>query len=652
MLQKLVSFTVTGGYRPSTSLGGPDVRPDTLYKGSGFFVRPGGRLTPIKGAAQIAAVNIGARIYALDQYRGEIAGGLVSSRLPKASLVRYQGSALFFLSENTSQQVYINESTTTPYTLTGVTTSATAGKLRVALLSSTTYTAYDAGIDPPQSIGTVSTEAGGSKSMDGVVSIVACARRLITDSTSNPTPASVQTLTAAGNNRIRVVLPALASGTDAWIYAGTEWGRGNFGPWKTIREVRYTIEGSIGATNGAPGLVGTSTRFLRDLRAGDLVTISGADYTILSVTSDTVATLSSNFAGSTASYTGTMKQIVLDWRNGELLELVEFDNDTPPLLDGLMLFNNVPFGWKGNVLYPSKIGNPESFPRALARSTQSGADIVYALAGDGRIYLMTTNGLEVVTFTQSDTDPFLIRQVWAFGFTSPTQAIVAEGTLYAAVGTSTGVKIVRTRVDDSPDLEFSANVETDMMSWNLLNVVMGLDPTNGAVIAFHNDGSNTTGLIYMLQQGVWSLPYPITGRVKDAATVANVCDVVVYDGTNFRPYQFEGGAGTGISKYVAWPFYDGPEDSLRKILKKLKVTGDVDSLYIYAALPGASVPDPTSTGAATAGPFTLTGTLEHETFLPTNIQNAQSYSIRLDSDDADAEIVQVDVWGLVNQVMR
>lgn len=647
----LAQLTVTGGYYPSISgAGGPDAQPDKLWRGSGFWLRPGGRLKPVKGASQVSSTNLGPRIYPLDQYRGEIEGSLVSSALPKESLVRYQSSALFFLSENTSKQIRINESTTTPFTLTGVTTSSTAGKLRVALLSGTTFTAYDAGLDAPASVGTVTVEAGGTKSMDGIVSIVACARRITTDTTSNPSPASVQTLSAGGNNRVRVVLPAVASGSDGWYYAGTEWGRGNFGPWKLIRQVRSAIEGTVGIATLA--MTGTSTRFTRDLRVGDIITVNSVDYTIATITSDTAATVAAG-ADQTAPKSAVMKEIVLDYRNGELTDLIEFNNDTPPLLDGLMLFNNVPFGWKGNVLYPSKIGNPESFPRELARSTQSGADIIHALAGDARIYLLTTNGLEVVTFTQNDADPFLIRQVWSFGFSSPTQAVVAEGTLYAAVGTATGVKIVRTRVDDSPDLEFSAAVESDMQSWAITNVVMAVDPANGAVLAIYNNGTDTTILPFMLQLGAWSLPQSITGQqIKSAATVSNTVYMIAYNSTNFRCYQHEGGNGSGIDKYVAWPYLDQPQDGYRKIIKRLKVTGDVDSAYIYKGEPSVALPDVTSTGAATAGPFSLAGAFRLEPMIQTNVQNCQAYSVRLDSNDSDAEVVEVGVYGILNRVAR
>lgn len=647
--QLLDMLTATGGYRPVASVGGADTQPNVLYRGSGYWLRPGGRLKPVKGSTQISATNIGARIYAIDIYRGSIAGGLVSGALPKESLVRYQQSALFFLSENTGQQVYLNESTSSPFTLTGVTTSSMAGKLRVALQSGTTFTAYDAGLQAPSSVGTIATEAGGSKAMDGKVSIVACQRRTAVDVTSNPSPASVQTLSSGSNNRIRVTLGTLTTGADAWWFGGTDWGRGDFGPWKLIREVRVIPTGTFGLTNGSAAFTGIGTRFLRDLRPGDQVTLDGSNYLVATVTSDTAGTLTTNFTGTTASYSGTMVQVVLDYRNGELTDLIEFDNDPPPIMDGILNFNNVLFGWKNNTFYAAKIGNPEAWPAVLARSTMSGGNIIQALGGDAKIYLLTTNSLEVITFTQNPDDPFLLRQVWAFGFTSPSQAVVAEGLLYAAIGVSAGVKIVRTRVDDSPDLEFSANIESDLAGWNVSNVVMAVAPAEGAVLAVHNDGSNTTLIPYMLQLGAWSLPQALTGRVKDAATVANTCDFIVYDGTNFRAYQFEGGSGSGIAKYVCWPFLD--REGIRQTLKRFKFIGDADTLYVYVITPGGSVPDVTNTGAALAS-YTLIGSLTMAEQIQTNVQNAQGYAIRIDSDDSDSEIVECGVWGLLNPIGR
>lgn len=656
MYQPLTVFSVTGGYRPSQSIAGPDVSPNVLYRGANYWLRPFGRLVPSKGTLQRSATSIGPRVFPLDIYRGEIAGTLINGKLPKSSLVRYN-RALFYVSEEAGKQVYINESTSTPYTLTSVTTSATPGKLRVALLSGTTYTAHDAGLVAPASVGTVSVEPGGSKSMDGIVSILACAKRIPTETISNPSPVDVQTLSSSGNNRIRVILGTPATGQDAWMLGGTYWGQGNFGPWRLIREIRITIEGTVTYTNGVNTVTGNGTRFVRDLRSGDLITIATAPYyvkvlsdTSLELYSDAALTTAANFTGTTGTYATSPTSVVLDWRNGELTDLIEFDNDEPPILDGLMLFNNVPFGWQGNVLYPSKIGNPESFPRVYARITQTGADIVSALAGDARIFLLTTNGLEVVTFTQNPTDPFLIRQAWSFGFSSPTQAVVAEGTLFAAVGTASGVKVVRTRVDDSPDLEFSSPVESDMATWNVANVVMGIDPTNGAILVMHYDGvSKTTVIPFMLQQGVWGLPIEISGQVTSAATVNNTCELIVKSGSDFTAYQWEGGSGESTSSYVAFPFID--KDGLRQTIKALKFTGNANLISIFKAEPGLIIPDVTKVSDAVVT-LPLMDDMMHQNVVLTNVPNAQSFSVRVDSYGKAALVTEIVVSGIVNGIQR
>ena len=727
-LQLLQSFTAAGGYRPVTTIAGPDARPDVLYRGQNLWIRPGGRIVPIKGVGtplnaltvtnatnaapivistsaahnlatgdQVAVsgvlgntaangswtitvltsttfsltsttgtgaytsggtvtVNLGARIFALDQYRGEMQGALINNRPPKASLVRYNQSALFFVSENINQQIYVNESITSPYVMTGVTTSATAGKLRVAVMSGATFTVYDAGLSAPNvTAGNTTAEAGGGKSMDGVVSIVQCARRITTDTTSNPSNPIVKTLAASGSNRIRVVLDTAVSGQDGWLFGGTTWGQGNAGPWRVIREVRITPTGTFALSPGSPVVSGTDTRFLRDLRPGDKVRLNSTDYVIATVTGDVDATLTTNFSGAMDGYIGTMKEVALDWRNGELGELIAFDNDIPPLLDGILLFNNVPFGWKDNVLYPSKIGNPESYPAALARGTQSGGNIVGALAGDARIYLLTTNGLEVVTFTQNPDEPFLIRQAWGFGFSAQNQAVVVDGTLYAAVGTATGVKIIRTRVDDSPDLEFSADVESDMKGWKAAQVHVTHDPANGAVLAMYWVMSpfapQTTVLPFLLQQGIWSLPHLIEGQVVDATVVNNYCEMMILISTHYTTYRFENGDGSTTSAYASWPWVDEPVDGLRKTIKRAKFTGKANTLYLYAGLPGAEIPDVTVSGGASAA-FTLASITGHHTQFQTSIPNAQSYSVRVDSTGATASFSQVDVWGLLNPISR
>src|SRR5438093_10348521 len=99
------------GYFPSA----PDIPPaefvGTIKRGSNVWIRPTGRPEVANGLSEVSAQNVGARIFAADTQRATIAGGLTGSRLPYASLIRYDNKTLFYVSENTGSQVYLDEST-------------------------------------------------------------------------------------------------------------------------------------------------------------------------------------------------------------------------------------------------------------------------------------------------------------------------------------------------------------------------------------------------------------------------------------------------------------------------------------------------------------------------------------------------------------
>jgi hypothetical protein len=60
---------------------------------------------------------------------------------------------------------------------------------------------------------------------------------------------------------------------------------------------------SIDVTNGSAAVTGTGTTFLADVDAGDTLIIGTTKYKVLSITSNTALTLTSNFEGSTATLT-------------------------------------------------------------------------------------------------------------------------------------------------------------------------------------------------------------------------------------------------------------------------------------------------------------------------------------------------------------
>ena len=59
MYTPLVMYSVVGGYRPSQSIGGPDASPNVLYRGQNYWLRPFGRLVPVKGVQLRSQQSIG-----------------------------------------------------------------------------------------------------------------------------------------------------------------------------------------------------------------------------------------------------------------------------------------------------------------------------------------------------------------------------------------------------------------------------------------------------------------------------------------------------------------------------------------------------------------------------------------------------------------
>lgn len=73
----------------------------------------------------------------------------------------------------------------------------------------------------------------------------------------------------------------------------------------------FHLSGTITATNGSPTITGVGTKFLTEILAGDHVLIDGIFCKVLSTpVSETSATLSANFIGTTGAYTSVVKTVV------------------------------------------------------------------------------------------------------------------------------------------------------------------------------------------------------------------------------------------------------------------------------------------------------------------------------------------------------
>lgn len=578
-----IPYDVTGGYWPTASNFPPDGVQNTVRAGESVWVRAGNRIEVGNNVAQLSATNVGARLFSLNTQRASIAGALVSGRLPNAGLVRYQNAALLYLSELTSQQVYLDETA-----VAGLTTSATAGMLRVAISDGAGgYSVYDAGFDPPSSIGTVTTPGGGSKNMSGRTGVALCAWRTATNAIGGPTAITYDTLTAG--DVFNIVLPSAVSGQDGWIMAGTRTGDGS-GELRIVRYIYITVRGTFTATNGSPSITaGVGTFFLQDLRPGDVLTINAASYTVSAVTSNTTLTLTANFAGSTgAGKTATITTAQAEWYDAELRALIEQDVFKPVKAAGVQNFMSRSFLWgtygdgtsavTGPGITPLLADNPEHIGRVTILTT-FGDNLLNVLPGDETLFLMTPNTLEVVSFTGDENVPYLVRVLHQPGFASATCGTIYENRFYGYIN-----RPVRSVTGADMDTMFGTAVLSDMQGWTASRTVVAADTKNEAVLYCNYDGSATTTVVpYLTQLGVWNPPFSITGQVTDYAIVNGITYLIVLTGGNYRVYTWEGGTGAA-SPYVATQFRAFPD---RYKLKGIVFTGNASIMRMYWVEPGA-----------------------------------------------------------------
>jgi hypothetical protein len=414
-----------------------------------------------------------------------------------------------------------------------------------------------------------------------------------------------------------------------------------------IRVVRYVYiqpRGTFTATNGSPLLTaGVGTQFLRDVRPADLVDIDGSSYQIGFVGTDGTASLQTNFTGSTGSgKTMTITDVAANWYNSELGSLVSRDILRPPRAAGLLKYGDRVLIWgvsdttsltsssaTGNVIAAMLDNNPEHVGLFYI-GTASGADLLNVLATDGPLYLMTTSGLELLTFTNDAQKPYNLRTIVEPGFKAGTNGALEGDTFYGF-----NEQPFRTRAEENVDRDFAQPVLDEMKDWDATRVMLAVDPKKNAVLFIYDDGSTTTVRPWMVAQGVWNPPLNFSDRIIDTQVVNGTLYVTYFDGVNYRVNEWEGGSGIGGSPYVASQYYDATLLA-RKRLKWLQLTGMIASVNVFAAKPGEAVPDVSNTLAAEAT-FTESDIANmSEAEQGTNIEaRAFAFRINLTSPDGD-----------------
>lgn len=656
--KNLVSLEVdfSGGYHPSTPNLSPEEFQRTIKAGGNVFLRSGGKLKVANGLLQTSATNVGARIFAADIERATIAGGLEGDRLPFAGLVRYQNAVLYYLSEDTSAQVYLDETA-----VTGLTTSSTAGRLRVAVPDGAGgYNVFDAGFEAPViPAGDIVAfpATSGASDMKGRTGAAISPWRVASNSYGPPSNIVYNDIEAGANNLLQIDFPSAVSGQTGWLVLGTRWGDES-GVLRVVRKLRINPRGTAAISTLSPDVTGTGTRFLTDLRIGDSLSFSGGGGGFVeSIASDTAATLTADAGATGSGKTITISTVEAFWYDGDLGELINRDVARPPKAAGLLSYAGRVLLWgipdtdgfdsasvTGNVLVPMLDNNPEHVDPTRAISTASGSDLVNVLGGDGPLYLMTTTSLEVVSFTGDPSVPYIIRIVAEPGFKA-----TSNGCLYKDWFYGFNNRPLRTRARENIDVEFAEPVWSDMEDWDAQRVIVAVDPKNEAVLYIFDDGAATEVIPWMTQLSRWSPPLNFSARIIDAAVVNGTLYVTYLSGGNYRVNEWEGGTGIGGTMFSASQYYD-PDFLNRNRLKRLAVTGKIDSLSVYSARQGAAVPDVSNLAAATQT-FTLTDTDITEPEIHTNIEG-RAHAFRVDFSDGAGTFDKLVVRGIPKTEQR
>jgi hypothetical protein len=443
-----------------------------------------------------------------------------------------------------------------------------------------TYTNFTLGMNT-SAAPTVAAVGGGSPGMQaGSYSIVITPARTETGGYNNPSERADVTL--ATGDKMRITFPAMdtANGQNAWIVWGT------------------LFSDSLGA---------------------DKNYLNGPWHRVILLTDSDVSPAGGDFD--------------LEWLDAQIErnELVTFNNDPPSDAEFVVNFNNVPVyiscqGTNGSspgpFIIPAKPGNIEAAPLTLAFSS-SPAEIIYGvMAAVGRLYLLTSNHLQVAQATPRNDTPVLIQPYWQSGFTGPGQVIFAGKRLYG-YPVSGPTRSASEGVEGSEEKGFAADVQEITQNWIPSQVRLAEDPTNEAVCFFHvadslnDDGFWTTKvLLFGIRQDGWigyidlssstgdmivtaaqkigtSLQFLAGGRQADNSIAVNT-------------YVWDTPAGMNVAWRAAAQFSDNGSEQRNSCIKAVEVTANITdgSFGVFGAGPTEAVP---VTTLASGNASSLTG---------------------------------------------
>ncbi len=176
----------------------------------------------------------------------------------------------------------------------------------------------------------------------------------------------------------------------------------------------------------------------------------------------------------------------------------------------------------GPFLSPAKPNNIEAAPLELAISSSPPETIIGTIPGaQGRIYLETTNHLQIAQSTPSDIVPIIIRPLYHSGFATWEQAVFVNGVLYMCP-VAGPTRSAGDGDESYIEHDWAADVFEITRDWNPGQSMIAHDPKNNLIILIHtadhlNDaGFWTTRMLgYGLSQGFFTFDRVKSSDTKD-----------------------------------------------------------------------------------------------------------------------------------------
>jgi hypothetical protein len=309
--------------------------------------------------------------------------------------------------------------------------------------------------------------------------------------------------------------------------------------------------------------------------------------------------------------------------------LATFDNDVPPRAEFIGALGGAPVlvscqgkgtedypngDAPGSSLVPFKLSNLASAPLVFDTGERNEVPlsppetIIGFYMAAGRLYLLTTNTLQIAAYTENPLFPISTRPFWKSGFKNPYALCFANDRLYGF--TNSPIRSPEDGSDANIDRAFAAPVKELTYDWHASRVFVAHDPANECVCyvysgAYKNEDGFWVSIIlpFMLELEQWSPPIILSSDEHDmvvsgVATVAGHFEFLAggrdgVGGIETNTYRFDSGlnAGETQSSYVAFQMSDGGAEQRPKKIKHPRLTGRfVDStLGIHGARAGEEI---------------------------------------------------------------